>query len=224
MGIMALPDQYAPLPDALQGNLKLEFRPNLIDRQNVTAEPIIAEIRRQEQSAMQAVQNLPDAQRGAAIAQLQANTQEQINKVMNQVQSQNLQADIQVSNANAGILNQAQDINNRYTLDFEGKILKADALTRNDIRNWMNHNQAVNLANSNAINKLNYYNQLSEYNQITPNGIEMTSSPTFNYGNMSDVQKARVREQVLADEEKKQLKAQKKTETKKNGGRIKRKL
>jgi len=224
MGIMALPDQYAPLPDALQGNLKLEFRPNLIDRQNVTAEPIIAEIRRQEQSAMQAVQNLPDAQRGAAIAQLQANTQEQINKAMNQVQSQNLQADIQVSNANAGILNQAQDINNRYTLDFEGKILKADALTRNDIRNWMNHNQAVNLANSNAINKLNYYNQLSEYNQITPNGIEMTSSPTFNYGNMSDVQKARVREQVLADEEKKQLKAQKKTETKKNGGRIKRKL
>ena len=88
----------------------------------------------------------------------------------------------------------------------------------------MNHNQAVNLANSNAINKLNYYNQLSEYNQITPNGIEMTSSPTLNYGNMSDVQKARVREQVLADEEKKQLKAQKKTETKKNGGRIKRKL
>jgi hypothetical protein len=224
MGIMALPDQYAPLPDALQGNLKLEYRPNLVDKQNVTAEPIIAEIRRQEQSAMQAIQNLPDAQRAASIAQVQANTQDQINKVMNQVQGQNLQSDIQVGNANAQTLNQAQDINNRYTLDFEGKILKADALTRNDIRNWMNHNQAVNLANSNAINKLNYYNQLSEYNQITPNGIEMTSSPTLNYGNMSDVQKARVREQVLADEEKKQLKAQKKTETKKNGGRIKRKL
>ena len=224
MGIMALPDQYAPLPDALQGNLKLEFRPNLVDNQNVTAEPIIAEIRRQEQSAMQAIQNLPDAQRGAAIAQLQANTQEQINKAMNQVQGQNLQSDVQVANTNAGILNQAQDINNRYALDFEGKILKADALTRNDVRNWMNHNQAVNLANSNAINKLNYYNQLSEYNQITPNGIEMTSSPTFNYGNMSDIQKARIREQVLADEEAKQLKAQKKTEKKKNGGRIKRKL
>jgi hypothetical protein len=220
MGIMTLPDQYAPLPDALQGNLKLEFRPNLIDRQNVTAEPIIAEIRRQEQSAMQAVQNLPDAQRGAAIAQLQANTQEQINKVMNQVQSQNLQADIQVSNANAGILNQAQDINNRYTLDFEGKILKADALTRNDIRNWMNHNQAVNLANSNAINKLNYYNQLSEYNQITPNGIEMTSSPTFNYANLTNNQKEAEAKRIENERKKREKEALKK----KNGGRIKRKL
>lgn len=220
MGIMALPDQYAPLPDALQGNLKLEFRPNLIDRQNVTAEPIIAEIRRQEQSAMQAVQNLPDAQRGAAIAQLQANTQEQINKVMNQVQSQNLQADIQVSNANVGILNQAQDINNRYTLDFEGKILKADALTRNDIRNWMNHNQAVNLANSNAINKLNYYNQLSEYNQITPNGIEMTSSPTFNYANSTNNQKEAEAKRIENERKKREKEALKK----KNGGRIKRKL
>ena len=220
MGIMALPDQYAPLPDALQGNLKLEFRPNLVDKQNVTAEPIIAEIRRQEQSAMQAIQNLPDAQRGAAIAQLQANTQEQINKAMNQVQGQNLQSDVTVANANAGILNNAQDINNRYTLDFEGKMLKADALTRNDVRNWMNHNQAVNLANSNAINKLNYYNQLSEYNQITPNGIEMTSSPEIRYSNLSNAQIEAEAKRIQNEVKKREKEALKK----KNGGRIKRKL
>jgi len=220
MGIMALPDQYAPLPDALQGNLKLEYRPNLVDKQNVTAEPIIAEIRRQEQSAMQAIQNLPDAQRASAIAQLQANTQEQINKAMNQVQGQNLQSDVTVANANAGTLNQAQDINNRYALDFEGKILKADALTRNDVRNWMNHNQAVNLANSNAINKLNYYNQLSEYNQITPNGIEMTTSPTFEYKSTLPADSVLEAKKVLAEAKKKEKEALKK----KNGGRIKRKL
>lgn len=220
MGIMALPDQYAPLPDALQGNLKLEYRPNLVDKQNVTAEPIIAEIRRQEQSAMQAIQNLPDAQRASAIAQLQANTQDQINKVMNQVQGQNLQSDVTVANANAGTLNQAQDINNRYALDFEGKMLKADALTRNDVRNWMNHNQAVNLANSNAINKLNYYNQLSEYNQITPNGIEMTTSPTFEYKSTLPVDSVLEAKKVLAEAKKKEKEALKK----KNGGRIKRKL
>ena len=220
MGIMALPDQYAPLPDALQGNLKLEYRPNLVDKQNVTAEPIIAEIRRQEQSAMQAIQNLPDAQRGAAIAQLQANTQEQINKAMNQVQGQNLQSDVTVANANAGTLNQAQDINNRYALDFEGKMLKADALTRNDVRNWMNHNQAVNLANSNAINKLNYYNQLSEYNQITPNGIEMTTSPTIEHKSTLPADSVLEAKKVLAKANKKEKEALKK----KNGGRIKRKL
>ena len=222
-GIMPLPDQYAPLPDALQGNLKLEYRPNLVDKQNVTAEPIIAEIRRQEQSAMQAIQNLPDAQRAAATAQLQANTQEQINKAMNQVQGQNLQSDVTVANTNAGILNNAQDINNRYTLDFEGKILKADALTRNDVRNWMNHNQAVNVANSKAINQLNYYNALSEYNQITPNGIVQTKEPEFRYGNLSNAQ-IEMEAKKIEDERKRREKEASKKPKAKNGGRIKRKL
>lgn len=215
-GIMNLPNQYAQLPDALQGALKLEYRPNLVENQNITADPIITEIRRGEQSAMQSIQNLPDEQRAAAVAQIQANTQEQINKVMQQVQGQNLQSNTAVAGQNAQTLNQAQDINNRYLSDYENKIYKAQAITDADRRNYFAHNQKVNLANYNAINNANLLNQLTENYQITPEGIQFVNNPTFQQSGLSEAQ---MRQNILNQASR--IKAEDKKAIKKNGGRFK---
>ena len=205
-GLMALPNQYAQLPDPLQGALKLEYRPNLMENQNITADPIIAEIRRSEQNAMQSVQNLPDEQRAAAAAQIQANTQEQLNKVMSQVQGQNLQSNSAIANQNAQILNNSQDINNRYLSDYENKIYKAQAITDADRRNYFLHNQKVNLENFNAINKANLYNQLADNYQLTDRGLELYNSPQLSYDGTQAIKPA---------EDKKKKPA------KKDGGRFK---
>jgi hypothetical protein len=208
-GLMALPNQYAQLPDPLQGALKLEYRPNLMENQNITADPIIAEIRRSEQNAMQSIQNLPDEQRAAAAAQIQANTQEQFNKTMGQVQAQNLQSNSAVANQNAQILNNSQDINNRYLMDYENKIYKAQAITDADRRNYFLHNQKVNLENFNAVNKANLYNQLADNYQLTDRGLELYNSPQLSYDGIQAIKTA---------EDKK-----KKT-TKKDGGRFKKRI
>lgn len=219
-GLMALPNQYAQLPDPLQGALKLEYRPNLIENQNITADPIIAEVRRSEQNAIQSIQNLPDEQRVAAMAQIQANTQEQLNKVMSQVQGQNLQSNAATANQNAQTLNQAQDINNRYLSDYENKIYKAQAITDADRRNYFLHNQKVNLENFNAINKANLYNQLADNYQLTDRGLELYNSPTLTYDGLSGEQ---YRQNVLKEAAK--IKAEERKVAKKavarNGGRFK---
>ena len=219
-GLMALPNQYAQLPDPLQGALKLEYRPNLMENQNITADPIIAEIRRSEQNAMQSVQNLPDEQRAAAAAQIQANTQEQLNKVMSQVQGQNLQSNAAIANQNAQILNNSQDINNRYLMDYENKIYKAQAITDADRRNYFLHNQKVNLENFNAINKANLYNQLADNYQLTDRGLELYNSPQLSYDGVSAEQSRlntlRNAEKIKAEEKKAAKKA-----VGKNGGRFK---
>lgn len=219
-GLMALPNQYAQLPDPLQGALKLEYRPNLMENQNITADPIVAEIRRSEQNAMQSIQNLPDEQRAAAAAQIQANTQEQFNKVMSQVQAQNLQSNSAVANQNAQILNNSQDINNRYLSDYENKIYKAQAITDADRRNYFLHNQKVNLENFNAINKANLYNQLADNYQLTDRGLELYNSPQLSYDGISADQ---LRQNTLRNAEK--IKAEEKKAAKKavgkNGGRFK---
>jgi len=216
-GLMALPNQYAQTPDALQGALKLEYRPNLMENQNITADPIVAEIRRSEQNAIQSIQNLPDEQRTAAMAQIQANTQDQLNKVMSQVQGQNLQSNAVTANQNAQILNQAQDINNRYLSDYENKIYKAQAITDADRRNYFLHNQKVDLENFNAINKANLYNQLADNYQLTDRGLELYNSPQLSYDGLSGEQ---YKQNILKQAAK--IKAdEKKVAKKRNGGRFK---
>jgi len=219
-GLMALPNQYAQTPDALQGALKLEYRPNLMENQNITADPMVAEIRRSEQNAIQSIQNLPDEQRTAAIAQIQANTQDQLSKVMGQVQAQNLQSNAATANQNAQILNQAQDINNRYLSDYENKIYKAQAITDADRRNYFLHNQKVDLENFNAVNKANLYNQLADNYQLTDRGLELYNSPTLTYDGLSGDQYKQNLEKAYAKMKADEKKANKKAVAK-NGGRFK---
>jgi hypothetical protein len=219
-GLMAFADQRGQLPTPLQGVAKMEYRPELQRNLNVTADPIIAEINRANQTAMQSIRGLPDEQRAAMEAQIQANTQEQINKAMNQVQGQNLQSNLAVNNANAQTLNQAQDINNRYLSDYENKMYTGQAKTDADIRNLFIHNQKENNEKWNAVNRANLYNKMADNYQMTDRGLELMNSPQLSYDNTSsdenDKNILRKDAKIKAEEKKVAKKP-----TAKNGGRFK---
>src|SRR5690606_27826216 len=101
--LLLLPDQSPLLPGSLQPTLKATHRYDRVEAQRASPDAMIQEIRRQEQTAMQGIDSLPDAQRAAAIAQIQANTQNELNKVMTNVEGLNMNAKAQADQYNAQI-------------------------------------------------------------------------------------------------------------------------
>jgi len=220
MGLFLLPDQSrlgreVPLPTLLQTP-----RYERVEAPLATADPMIQEIRRQEQSAMQAVNSLPDAEKAAAVAQIQANTQNEIGKIMNQVQGQNIQSTAQANTTNAQIQSQEENQRIAQLLGYENRMFttlaKTDAINRArdeaDIK--------TRVGNFNTINNLNLMNQAFENTQLSSNGnIETINSPQLSYDGAPQAPKT-------PEEYKKEydrLYGKKKAVAKK-GGRFKKKL
>jgi len=185
-GLLNLPDQSPLLPDSLQGALKIDRRYDRIEAPLVSPDAQVNEIRRQEAATMESLNSLPDAQRAAAIAQVQANTQANLNNVMGQVAGQNQASTFQANAANAQIQAREEDARANDLLNYEGRILKADAITQQNLRNYYNTAQKVNLGNYNTVNSVNLINSMYDNARYTPNGIAMTNLDTAQaYGNQA---------------------------------------
>lgn len=183
-GLLNLPDQTPLLPDSLQGALKINRRYDRIEAPLVSPDAQVNEIRRQEAAIMESLNSLPDAQRAAAIAQVQANTQAQLNNIMGQVAGQNQASVFQANTANAQIQMREEDARATDLQSYENKILKADAITQQDLKNYYNSAQRVNLANYNAIEGTNRLNQFYANSQLTPNGVQSVNlAQADNYSN-----------------------------------------
>ena len=159
-GLLSLPDQSTLMPDSLQGAMLQNYRPTLTDAPRMSPDQAIQEIRRQESVAMEGTKNLPDAQRASTIAQIQANTQNELGKVISGTEAQNVEGAYKNDLSNADKLDKSQLINNQYGQTYQNEILKADATTQQDLRNWINHNTAVNVANFNKVENMNALNNL----------------------------------------------------------------
>lgn len=187
-GLLNLPDQSPLLPDSLQSALKINRRYDRVEAPLVDPSAQINEIRRQEQTAMESLNSLPDAQRASAIAQLQANTQAQLNNVAGQVAGQNQGAVFQANATNAQIQAREEDARATDLQNYENKILKADAITQQNLRNYYNTAQKVNLGNYNTVNSLNLINSMYDNAKYTGEGINMTNlqlADAYNSGNIS---------------------------------------
>jgi len=197
-GLLNLPDQSPLLPDSLQGALKINRRYDRIEVPLVSPDAQVNEIRRQEASTIESLNNLPDAQRASAIAQVQANTQAQLNNVMGQVAGQNQASTFQANAANAQIQAREEDARASDLLSYEGRILKADAITQQNLRNYYNTAQKVNLGNYNTVNSVNLINSMYDNARYTPDGVAMTNldlatnysaSPQDEYQRLLDAKK-----------------------------------
>nr|DAI89617.1 MAG TPA: hypothetical protein [Caudoviricetes sp.] len=183
-GLLNLPDQSPLLPDSLQGALKINRRYDRVEAPLVSPDAQVNEIRRQEASTIESLNSLPDAQRAAAIAQVQANTQAQLNNVIGQVAGQNQASTFQANAANAQIQAREEDARANDLLSYEGRILKADAITQQNLRNYYNTAQKVNLGNYNTVNSVNLINSMYDNARYTPDGVAMTNLDlAANYGN-----------------------------------------
>lgn len=170
-----LPDQSPLLPDSLQGALKLNTRYDRIETPFISPDAQIREIRRQEQSAIQNIQSLPDSQKAVATAQIQANSQNAINQAIGQTQGANQQAKFNADVTNAQIQMKEEDMRNNNLQNYENKITKADALTQANLRNYYNANQKVNVGNYNFIQGLNLVNDRYDNAQYNGQNTDMVN-------------------------------------------------
>lgn len=205
-----LPDQSPLLPDSLQGALKMTHRYDRVETPLVSPDQAITEIRRQEQSAMEGLQNLPDAQKASAIAQIQANTQNALNQAIAQTTGANQQAKYNADVANAQIQMREEDMRNTDLQNYETKILKADANTQRDLRNYYNNAQKVNLTNYNYVQGLNLVNDRYDNAQFTGDGSEFVN---LQKAQAYDSYLSKTPEQKKAEAEA-EIKAKKKLESK----------
>ena len=188
-----LPDQSPLLPDSLQGALKLNTRYDRIETPFVSPDAQIREIRRQEQSAIQNLQSLPDSQKATATAQIQANSQNAINQAIGQTQGANQQAKFNADVTNAQIQMKEEDMRNNNLQNYENKITKADTLTQANLRNYYNANQKVNVGNYNFIQGLNLVNDRydnAQYNGQNTDMVNLEKAKMYDASlNMSQAEK-----------------------------------
>lgn len=215
-GLLNLPDQTPLMPDSLQGALKINRRYDRIEAPLVSPDDQVNEIRRQEAAIMESLNSLPDAQRAAAIAQVQANTQANLNNVMGQVAGQNQASVFQANAANAQIQAREEDARATDLQNYENKILKADAITQQNLRNYYNTAQRVNLGNYNTVNSVNLVNSMYDNARYTPEGVQMTNLDVApNYGTLVPDQYQQL---VDAEKRKNQFKLDVKPKKKRFGG------
>lgn len=216
-GLLNLPDQSPLLPDSLQGALKINRRYDRVEAPLASPDAQVTEIRRQEAATMESLNSLPDAQRAAAIAQVQANTQANINNVMSQVAGQNQASTFQANAANAQIQMREEDARATDLQNYENKILKADAITQQNLRNYYNTAQKVNLGNYNTVNSVNLVNSMYDNARYTPEGVAMTNLDYApNYGGLIT---DRYQQLVDAEKRKNQFKLDVKPKKKRFGGK-----
>lgn len=175
-----LPDQYPIAPDAMQPHLKNQRRFDRIDPNLISPEQQIEEINRNRNQTVEQINNLPDNQRRAALATLNANTNNQLNQVIQQTNRTNSQIKTQADLTNLQQSNAEENFLATDALDFERRQLTALAKTQNDIRNYFNQLNRIQVGNFNTINDLNLLNDMNDDFQFTGSGVEKTTeNPVF---------------------------------------------
>ena len=180
LDFVLLPDQSPLPPDALQPHLKNQRRFDRIDPNLVSPEQQIEEINRNKNQVIKELNKLPDNQRRAALASLNANTTNAINSAIQQTNRTNAQLKTQADQINLQQDNAEENFLATDALDFERRQLTALAKTQNDIRNYFNQLNRIQVGNFNTINDLNLINDLNDDFQFTSRGVQKTTpNPVF---------------------------------------------
>ena len=189
MGTMPyLPDQSTLPPDALQGHVKLERQYERLDPVELTPEDNLKEIFRGVDFATSQLNDLPDSQRRAALANLTANSQDNINKVITTINTQNAANRQSTEQFNISQSNAEEDNRVGDTLNFEARQLTALAKTQADYNNYFDFNKRVRLGNYNFVRNQNIIDSLyPEYKfdafgvpQFDPANASLLDNPNGN--------------------------------------------
>lgn len=175
MGVFLMPEQNPLPPTSLQPHLKVNRRFDRVRPALISPEQNLEELRRQEASATDQINNLPDSQRIAALTALNANTQQNINRVVSETNKVNSQITSNADMQNAQTQRMEENAGAQDALSYEQRQLMALARTQNDFANYYNTSQANNVRNFNTINNLNMMNAMYDDFQFTGSGIEKTS-------------------------------------------------
>ncbi|MCA9749271.1 MAG: hypothetical protein KC414_09200 [Romboutsia sp.] len=177
-----LPDQSAVPPDSITPHLKIERQYERLDPVELTPEDNLKEIFRGVDFTTEQLNNLPDSQRRAALANLTANSQDNINKVITTIAAQNAANAQQTEQFNIGQQGREEDARANDLLNFEARQLTAAAKTQADLNNYFDFNRKVRLGNFNTVSRMNLLNDLFENYNISPFGsIELDETQRVNF-------------------------------------------
>lgn len=156
------PDESPLPPSALQGTLKIEPRYDRVRSTEIDAEPYLQDIKDREEAQVQSLEGLSPNVRAAVLANMRANSQKAESQIRNQIDTQNLQSEQRAIYTNAQIQQREENARNRERLSYENRQYRAQALTDNDIRNYINNKQELNAERFMDIHNLNLVNATNE--------------------------------------------------------------
>lgn len=169
------PDQGVLPPSAMASQLNVERRFDRVDPNLMSAEQMIVENNRAAQSAIQAAADLPDSQRAATIAQINANLQNANNQAIAQIESANTQVLNQVEAQNAQVQMAEENARVQDALGYEQRQQTAEAITEENWRQFYNYLRKLNAVNFNDVRRRNTLNQMFENYKIDSLGnVAMT--------------------------------------------------
>lgn len=159
-GLPFLPDQSVTPPSGVQPHALINRYYQRLDPVEITNEENLKEIFRSQNFMANQLDQLPDSQRRAALANTLANTQENINKSTVQTNIANARNRQATEQFNIGQTNREEDARAGDLLNFERRQLTALAKTQADLDNYFDFNRRVKLGNFNTLSKINTLNNL----------------------------------------------------------------
>ena len=178
-GMLLLPDQSPLTPPSMLAPAK--FTPRLVGYEyaQISPEQELAEIGRSQAMVKNELAQMPDAQRAATLASMDANNAQAISKVLTNTSRYNAQAkersdanraqvQTQQSQADMASASQYQQLMGRELEAYDADLQRFyDKLTSNQVNNWK------------TIEMTNQFNALNPNVTRTNNGYEVINLPTY---------------------------------------------
>lgn len=176
-GLLLLPDQTPLRPPSMLAPSVEAPRVYSHEYMHISPNQQLAEFARNQQGIQKQIDQLPDAQRAATLASLDANNAANLSKVMSEATRYNAQADTQTAAAQAQAMTQQSALNSSANLQNQqlmGRELEGyDA----DLQNYYNRLSENNINSWKYINAINRSNAMSPNIQFTGDGYEVINVP-----------------------------------------------
>jgi len=192
------PDQGVIPPSAMASQLDVTRRYDRINPELTSAEAIISENQRQATAAIRSAQDLPDSQRAATIAQINANLQQANNQAISQTEMNNAQIRNQAQNTNAEIQMREEDARAKDALGYERRQQAAESLTEENVRQFYDYLRKLNASNFNDNRRRNTLNQMYENFDIDSMGNVTNKGESINKAQAESVFASGLRQGVVA--------------------------
>jgi hypothetical protein len=154
------PDQSVLPPTPPEAHLKANNRLQRIDPVRIGIEQTIQETANQRNFVADQIQNLPESQRAAVLANLMATSQNTISQAATQANVVNAQNESQAELFNIQQAGQEGMMETNNALDFERRQFTAKAKADEQLRNYYDYNRKVNVTNFQNMQKLNLLDSL----------------------------------------------------------------
>jgi hypothetical protein len=195
------PDQSVLPPTQMEAHLKANNRLQRIDPVRIGIEQTLQDTADQRNFVADQIQNLPESQRAAVLANLMATSQNTINKAATQANVVNAQNESQAELFNIQQAGQEGMMETNNALDFERRQFTAKGKADEQLRNYMDYNRKVNVTNFQNMQKLNLLDSLFPDFDLDFFGASVNYNPKSEWAPVVDNMPQQTSAQNLTPEE-----------------------